>query len=53
MIISGVKVFISSDYIKCKESKSATEYYSRMLALWGSWMVPLVEVDGAAHTVSD
>ena len=56
MIISGVKVFISGDYIKClyqviissvyiEESKSATEYYSRMLALWGSWMIPLVEVD--------
>jgi hypothetical protein len=52
VIISGVKVFISGDYIKSlysvyiEESKSATEYYSRMVALWGSWMIPLVEVDG-------
>ena len=44
MIISAVKVFISGDYIE--ESKSITEYYTRMLALWGSWMIPLVEVDG-------
>ena len=64
MIISGVKVFISGDYIKClyqviissfyiEESKRATEYYSRMLALWGSWMIPLIEVyRWVTHTVS-
>ena len=48
MIISGVKVLISGDYIKfyIEGSKSATEYNSRMLALWGSWMISLVEVDG-------
>ena len=37
-------MIISSVYME--ESKSPTEYYSRMLALWGSWMIPLVEVDG-------
>ena len=37
-------MIISSVYVE--GSKSATEYYSRMLALWGSWMIPLVEVDG-------
>ena len=45
MIISGVKVLISGDY-NIEGSKSATEYDSRMLALWGSWMISLVEVDG-------
>ena len=43
-----MKVLISGDYIKfyMEGSKSATEYDSRMLALWGCWMIPLVEVDG-------
>ena len=49
VIISGVKVFISR-----VESNSTKEYYSRMpLAWWGSWMIPLVVVDGRSYRSQD
>ena len=44
-------MIISRVYIE--ESKSTTEYYSRMLALWGSWMIPLVVVDGRSYCLHD
>ena len=52
VIISGVKCLYQV-IITRVESKSTTEYYSRMLALWGSWMIPLVVVDGRSYCLHD